>query len=103
VLRSSRAAGCWLANGSSSGPAIRRARRRSSDEWLELRIKMRLDFERWSDSDCSIGEGIDQPNGGVAEVACVAGGQLGATGQGNPGNQSVTQIDGTSLGFAFSG
>jgi len=42
-----------------------------------------------------------QPDPGVAEVACVAGGQLGANGPwGNPGKSSVTQNRRNVLAFA---
>jgi len=51
---------------------------------------MRLDFERWADSGCSIGGRVDQPDAGVAEVACVAGGS-GRHGPGQSGNQKVSR------------
>jgi len=64
VLRSSRAAGCWLANGSSSGPAIRpRQGGASKEEGLKLRIKMRpLISNVWENSRVAqSGKGVINP------------------------------------------
>jgi len=73
-----------------------------SEEGLDLRIKMRLDFERWADSGCSIGEGVDNPmlvslKWGVLRVPA------GRHGPGNRQSKCHARSTERPLGFAFSG